>query len=222
MLKVLASLLVLISPSWSMELLKEGSLKVDVEHITNQKNINKLYEDVEKLIKEHHINPEKISVVLDVNRTLYIKSREVPRAVERVKDLAKLGVLLVISSANKRFEYTVNRLAEAGLSGSLNLPFPLPEHFSPEIIEFNGKIKLNAYHTGKIASTQTIPVTIKKFSHKAFSVFAVYGEKARHVEYAFFADDSKVNRDLFVQHTMNDYALGTKLKQLKIYEMNVD
>ncbi len=232
MLKLILTLMLTASVCLAMDAVSEKSTKpsiqaskplnIDFEHIQNQKNLNKLYLDVKTLIQEKSVSPEKITVVLDVNRTIFKKKHTVPEALDRVQDLAKLGVLLVISSANQRYDHTVRRLAKSGLAQALGIPLDHSNTFHPETIRFNSEIQLEVYRVGKVASVRMLPIKAHKFIHKAFSPFAVYGEKALQVEYVFFADDSKVNRNVFKEQTTQNHALGDKIKKVFMYEMNVD
>lgn len=221
MLRILNTLLIFISLSWSMD--KPLMLPaLHIESFANQKNLDKLYEDIQKLIQEDQVDPQKIAVVLDVNRTLYKNKKEIPGSFDRVRELAKLGVLLVISSANKDFHKTLNKLVKGGLSESLDLPKEVPEKINSETLVFSPDRSLFVYRLGKVASVMLMPQTIRKYIHKAYSVFAVYGEKALRVEYAFFADDTLENQEVFKTQTQKDGALGNSVKRLTIYEMAVD
>jgi hypothetical protein len=218
MLKYIFTLLVVISTSWAGE--NSTPLTVEFEHFSNQPNLNQLYENVRILIQDQGVSPEKIAVILDVNKTLSRKGKQIPESIERIKDLSKLGVLLVISSASVNFSRTLKKLNNWGLGQDLGIE-NMAAIVPMETLSFNEHLKLNVYRYGNIASVKKLSLATKKFVNKAFSAYTIYGDKGLHVNYAFFADDLPKNWEFFKKDIVEDQALGCEIKKVWIYEMKV-
>jgi hypothetical protein len=201
-----------VPPGWAPEI-KEIPAQIDLKGLCDQ---------VSQLIHDHHLDPHKIAVVLDLNGTLMRSNgQELPGAVECVQHLKSLGVLLVISSAQRNFKHTLRDLTHLGLANTLEINETCSKR-SMEVLSFSANLDLEVFRCGKVASVHRKGAPKTRFFDKAFAIFAAYGEQAKQVEYVFFADDSEKNRSLFKTSLLEEQAFGSEVKVCFIYQITAE
>lgn len=204
---------------YAIESTQQAITTPEVKEISLQTDLKTMCDAVSKLINEDRLEASKIAVVLDLNGTLMKSNgQELPGAVECVQHLKSLGVLLVVSSAQRKFKHTLRDLTHLGLANTLGINETCSKR-PLESISFNANLELDVFHCGSVASIRRKGASKSRFVDKAFAAFAAYGDQARQVEYVFFADDSEKNRSLFKASVLTEQAFGSQVKQLFIYQM---